>query len=86
MESDCICAGKGSPGAACEFPTLARDGDVGELLDKHGYFVVRDLLTQQEVGCPRIKSSVLLTHVSVSCWPMWLVSALFLKARPFTSI
>ena len=48
--SECICQHRSVPfPAEYQHPTLTEDADPVQLLDKNGYFVIRNLITQEEV-------------------------------------
>lgn len=61
--SQCICQGKTKPGAdrsgGYDYPTLVRVEDAPQLFRKYGYFVVRGLITRDEVEQIRAEISAL---------------------------
>jgi len=57
-KTGCICRGKTKPFPDLpQYPTLAPDGDPVKLLHENGYFVVRGLLSQEEVEQSKVEIS-----------------------------
>lgn len=56
-KSACICLEGRGPGAIYSYPTPGEDGSVKELIEKHGYLVVRGLISQTQVEETRAEIS-----------------------------
>ena len=59
--SDCICRKKSTaPAHGYSYPTIPPDGDPREPFSKHGYFVVRGLLSTEEVEEIKAEASAII--------------------------